>query len=357
MTNNLKDVISLIENILQNENFCTLDEKKNLFKFIVIIGEQHCKSPWNTNEQVETSNLLNLKLCKICNCEKISQILMNDEIFLSILKFLRPKLLKDTWKSFPASVVCYRWILKSTIKPFLKKHIPEVLPTALIIFDDYVEENQKLGLECINIIIEHCEKSRSLGNLNYDEVIFQALEKMTHKVESTLIVPLYSCISDLLANIEYCGDSSNFFKWTKRDTILGILLDNMELQSNSANRYSYVVSLSKLLVHSSCGKWSSRISRILSEYCEDIVDFKTTNASLDLLITFLNVYKPKDTTFYTLMYSSLLKLYFQLISNKKCNIEDIENVKKCINFLNELCPNLSREVFENDSIKSILPEL
>jgi len=162
---------------------------------------------------VEISKLLTLQLCQIFKCESISQILANDEIFLSVIMFIRPKLLKDTWKMFPASVVCYRWILGSVEKPLLKNHISEILPTALIILDDYVENNQKLGLECINIIIEHCENSKSLRNFNYGEVIFQALEKMTLKVESFLIIPLYTCISDLLNNIEYCDDSNNFFGW------------------------------------------------------------------------------------------------------------------------------------------------
>lgn len=356
LTNNLKNVVSFLDNLIQNKNFCKVDEKNNISKVIVIIGEQHCKSVWNTSEQVEISKVLITKLCKIYNCERISQVLAYDELFLSILMFLRPKLLKDTWKMFPASVVCYRWILESVEKPLLKKYIPEILPTALIIFDDYVEENQKLGLECINMIIEHCEKSRSLKNLNYDEVIFQALEKMTHKVEPGMIIPLYSCISNLLENIEFCADSNNQFGWTKRDNILSILLDNMELQSNAVCRNAYAISLSKLLVHSNSGKWSNRISRILSEYCEDNMDFKITNTSLDLMITFLNIYQPKENNFYIIMYSSLLKLYYSLISKEEYH-DDVEKVKKCIHRLNELCPNLSEEILENDSIKSILSVL
>lgn len=40
-------------------------------------------------------------------------------------------------------------------KPTLYNHISDVLPTALIIIDDYVPENIVLGLECLYQIIQH----------------------------------------------------------------------------------------------------------------------------------------------------------------------------------------------------------
>lgn len=39
--------------------------------------------------------------------------------------------------------------------PGLLKYLTEVLPTALIVYDDYVPENRITGLICIRKILEH----------------------------------------------------------------------------------------------------------------------------------------------------------------------------------------------------------
>lgn len=351
---NLQQIVTLSDVIEQNKNQQTTQIKKNLVKVIVIIGEQDCNRVWNTSEAVDVSKLLIPKICTIFGCDNITAILKNDNIFLSVLMFLRPKLLKDTWKCFPSAVICYKWLLQLIEKPLLKNHVPEVLPTALIISDDYVQENQLFGLECISIIIEHCQNSRSLKNFNYDKVIFQALERMAYKAEGNIIVPLYSCMSNLLENIEYNEGNSKAFGWTKRDDTLHILLGNMELQSSHQCQYAYAISLTKLLTHSSSGKWSDRFTSILSLYLEDDTDFKTINASLVLMKTFLSVYRPRGSNFYTTMYSDLLKLRSNLVSSAKDTKETVKNVDECISLLDSSCPNLSKEIMANDVIRSVL---
>lgn len=349
---NFDNVISLLDVLLQDKDQRTIGNKKKMVKVVAIIGEQNSEYVWNTSEIVEVSKTLKSLVCQFFEKNSISEI-FDDDIFLALIMYLRPKLLKDTWKSYPGAVVCYKWLLQLIEKPFLKQHVTEVLPTALIIFDDYVQENQALGLECISVIIDHCQKSRSLKNMNYDEVIFQALEKATLKVEPNMIIPLYTCIANLLENIRYCEDNKNTFGWSKQDDILANLLDHMELQSNLDSRYAYIVSLNKFFTHSGIGKWSERLTRILSEYCEDDTNLTNTSASLDLVKAFLSIYHPKGINFYTSMYCSLLKLQY---NHKKSagNREIVEKTDQCLSLLSELCPNLSKEIMENDVIKSII---
>ncbi|NP_001135881.1 uncharacterized protein LOC100216454 [Nasonia vitripennis] len=349
---NLHSIESTLDAFVQNENQWTNETKANLLKVLIVIGEQHSKNPWNTDEIVMFSHKLIPKICKIFDTVNLTQILKDENIFISAIMFLRAKLMKDTWKSFPAAVVCYKWLLELVERPLLKRHVSEVLPTALIILDDYVQENQKLGLECINVIVQHCLQSRALKNLNYDQVVFQALERMAHKAEPSMIIPLYSCISNLLESMEYCEDSSNSFRWSKRDEISIILLSNMELQSNPQARHAYVSSLKKVVARGKFAVWSERISMILAEYCEENTDVQVTNASLDFLEFFLAKYQPKGQNFYITMYVSLLKLRYSLhwLTEEKLT----EKVLHCINLLNELCPSMSEAVMSNSRIAAAM---
>ncbi|XP_058804669.1 TELO2-interacting protein 2-like [Phymastichus coffea] len=328
LSSNLDNVMSLLSIILKNKNQLTVENNTQLVTVITIIGEQSSKNVWNTSETVEVSKLLSLLVCKIFEKDNISKV-FDDNIFLAVVMSLRPKLLKDTWKSYPGAVVCYKWLLQIIEKPFLKRHVAEVLPTALVIFDDYVQENQMIGLECIGIIIDHCQKSKSLKNCNYDEVIYQALKKATSNIETNMIITLYTQIAKLLENICYCEGNINMFEWNKKDDILYILFSQMELQSDIDCRYAYIVSLRELLNHSSIGKWSEHLTRILSEYCEDNRNLKITSASLDLLCC-------------------------NHKNSGEGSKEIMEKTKQCISLLNKLCPNLSKEIMENDVIKSII---
>lgn len=349
---NLHSIQSMLDVFVQNEDQWTNETKTNLLKVLIVIGEQYSKNPWNTEEIETLSQILIPKICKIFNAENVTQILKDENLFLSAIMFLRAKLMKDSWKSFPAAVVCYKWLLKSVEHPLLKRHVSEVLPTALIIFDDYVQENQTLGLECINVIVQHCLQSRALRNLNYDQVILQALERMAHKVEPSMIILLYSCISNLLESMEYCKDSSNSFRWSKRDEISIVLLGNMELQSNPQDRYAYIISLKKLVARGSLAIWSERISRILGEYCEENTDVQVTDASLDFLEFLLTKYLPKGQNFYITMYASLLKLRYNLHLSPEKKLAD--KVEHCISMLNELCPSTSKEIMSNGRIASAM---
>lgn len=357
---NLEQLILKLDELLQNEFHLETKTKKFLIKVLIVIGEQHRKSPWNTCTSVELSSELISRICKIFKCSSVKEIFKDDDTFTSVLMLLRPKLLKPTWKSNPASVVCYKWLLESMEKPLLKIHVPDILPTALIIFDDYVPDNQIFGLECIGLIVEHCVKSKSLKNCNYDQVIYQALEKLMHGSSSTpdLIIPVYTCALNLLNVMEFCDDNWNDkkFGWTKRDDVVDILLENMELQNKSECRYAYAFILNKFLTFSSTAKQIKKFARILSEYCENVSDLRTTELALDSVSTLFSNYKPLNVNFYAAMYISLLKLQLDLSSEKK-NETILKKAQFCIKLFNNICPVLSKEILNNKIVESTLNNL
>ena len=351
LENNLQNIDEYLDCLIEGK----ISHSENLFKIIIVIGEQCCQNPWNTEKSVNTTRRLIPKICQIYEHEKIEDIINNKEVLIQIIKFLRPKLLKNTWKSFPAAIVCYKWLLESIQVRTLSTFLSDVLPTALIIFDDYDEENKLIGLYCINKVTELCLNSRVLEECNYHQVIFDALMKETHKIQPNMIIFLYSCISNVLQIIEHSKEAHmSRFGWTKQDDVLRILLDNMELENDQNRRYAYITSLRIILNQSGLGKWSVRLSRVLSEYCEDERDLKTSEASIAVIKRFLNLYQPKDEKFYIAMYSSLLILRYKLDSNMNATKAFIKEVDDCISLLNKLSPSISEVIQKNEILKPFI---
>lgn len=67
---------------------------------------------------------------------------------------LRPKLLKENWKLNPGAVQCFTWLLSSVRASHLADHVQHVLPTALLLVDDFVNENRVIGIRCLSRIID-----------------------------------------------------------------------------------------------------------------------------------------------------------------------------------------------------------
>jgi hypothetical protein len=85
---------------------------------LLLCGEHSIDDKWTTKETIKYSGELINHLCKLCQCKSISQLLTGVEsrqeyvgLFSTALLSLRPKLLKDTWKTYPAAVSCFKWLL------------------------------------------------------------------------------------------------------------------------------------------------------------------------------------------------------------------------------------------------------
>jgi len=79
---------------------------------LLLVGEHSERNVWNTAECVSISKELLASFCDLYVCQSISQFLSENENLRNLLLMLRPKLLKDTWKTYPSAVACYKWILQ-----------------------------------------------------------------------------------------------------------------------------------------------------------------------------------------------------------------------------------------------------
>lgn len=116
---NLRNVRSMLQHILNNykERHLRLNNATGLARIfgmnlLLLIGE-HCeRNVWNSAECVSISKELLGDFCDLYACQNISQFLLEQETFVNLLLILRPKLLKETWKTYPSAVICYKWILQ-----------------------------------------------------------------------------------------------------------------------------------------------------------------------------------------------------------------------------------------------------
>nr|XP_003703478.1 PREDICTED: TELO2-interacting protein 2-like [Megachile rotundata] len=358
---NLRNIRSMLQHIIhsRNERNIQIDLNASTVKtftinLLLLIGEQHEKNVWNTAESVSISKELVNEILELYRCQSISQLLMEQNNLTNVLLTLRPKLMKDTWKSYPAAVACYKWILYQTEKPTLYDHISDVLPTALIIIDDYVPENIVIGLECLYQIIQHSHLKKGLIDTGYDKVMFHTLERLTHQREVKYVLLVYSCITSLLATIEHWDDTLNVFEWTKRDDVLIVLLDNMDFEQNVELRSVYMLSLPQLLTNIGCAKWCEKLLRILCEYCEHHTDLKTLKATLDAAKTFLLMFHFRVAAHCVPLYTAFLKLHFDLTETPVFDKEIMQNLEDCICLLYKLSPNVGCAVMNDDRMRSVI---
>ncbi|XP_043266374.1 TELO2-interacting protein 2-like [Venturia canescens] len=321
---------------------------------LVLIGEHSEKNVWNNAESVSLAQDLTSELCKFCRSPNLSIVLtMSDDKFLATLMALRPKLLKDTWKKFPAAVACYKWLLQQVGGLYLSPRALQILPTALIIFDDFVPENRIIGLECIRLILHDSETRQELMKNGYIDVIYDALECLSHQRDVRYILPLYASLSNVLATIDSCANSMDNFEWTKRDTIIMGLLSNMESEQNLELRCSYMLSLPQLVTNVGCAKWFDYLTRILSEYCDRHNDLRTLKATLQAAQTILPMFPLSVLRRCDTLYTAFLKLRCDLTETPVFDREINQLLDKCTHIIYKVAPNIGATIMYDDRVRSI----
>lgn len=116
---------------------------------------------------------------------------------LAVLKRIQPKLKKETWKKNP----CYRHIYKNALYELEDSEASEalsmLLPPGLLLVDDYMTHNQRLGILCVQHIVSKVAPTELQWHGHFD-VIFDALKRLLYVKEPQVITELHSCFRRLL---------------------------------------------------------------------------------------------------------------------------------------------------------------
>lgn len=115
---NLQNINAMLQHIIHIHNQGNVQININTpivgtfaINLLLLIGEQHEKNVWNTAESVCISKGLIEKILELYRYQSVSQFFMEQDNLSAALIALRRKLLKNTWKTYPAAVACYKWIL------------------------------------------------------------------------------------------------------------------------------------------------------------------------------------------------------------------------------------------------------
>jgi hypothetical protein len=119
----LKALTLIFQQIAKNLGCDEFNTNKRISKnhavyLLILCGEHSIHDKWTTKETIKYSEELLSLLCKLWCCKSISLMLIGNEsrqeyfgLFSAALLSLRPKLQKNTWKTYPAAVSCYQWLL------------------------------------------------------------------------------------------------------------------------------------------------------------------------------------------------------------------------------------------------------
>ncbi|XP_015113902.1 TELO2-interacting protein 2 [Diachasma alloeum] len=357
---NLTEICGVFRRLFLESNEGGNDEEVMriiVIHLIITVGEQSERSPWNTNETPGIVQNIMTDICGLIGNSNLSSVLCGpDDKLQTILMILRPKLMSDTWKTYPGAVTCYKWLLNQVEIPGLAKYLSSILPTALIIFDDFMPENRIIGLECIYRIIQHSSTHREFVENGYAEVVYDAVEKLTHQRDVRYVIPTFICITHVLTAIENNNDSSSRFEWTKRDDVIATILDNMEMEQDLDLRHAYMTSLPQLLTDLGCAKWLQRLIRILEEYCSHHTDLRTLKATLQTAEVILTLFHLRIPAHCTPLYTAFLKLHLDLTETPIFDKEIINCLGRCIYTLYQLTPNVGSVIMRDDRIRAIIED-
>ncbi|XP_023796520.1 TELO2-interacting protein 2 [Cyanistes caeruleus] len=199
---------------------------------------------------------------------------------------LKQELTKDTWKRNPASKDVFSWALLRVSRPWLCPHLERVLPPALLLSDDFQEENKVLGVRCLHHIVLNVPGA-DLCQFNRAQVVFHALYNHLYSREAPLIQAVLLCLLDLLPILERCQRQQGHGRATAPwDQVLQLVLIHMEAEHRLALRRVYagtlpafVTRLGILIV-----RHLKRLERVILGYLE-VSDGPEEEARLGILET------------------------------------------------------------------------
>ncbi|XP_066193174.1 TELO2-interacting protein 2 [Sylvia atricapilla] len=250
------------------------------------------RRPWSTAGSRAVARELLERLLQAAGCASVEEFLQGKEGdeeggFGAVMGLLKQELTKDTWKCNPASREVFSWALLRVRRPWLCPHLGQVLPPALLLSDDFQEENKVLGVRCLHHIVLHVPGA-DLCQFNRAQVVFHALYNHLYSREAPLIQAVLLCLLDLLPVLE---------RWQRHqgqgrgatspwDQVLQLLLTHMEAEHRLALRRVYagtlpafVTRLGILIV-----RHLKRLERVILGYLE-VSDGPEEKARLGILET------------------------------------------------------------------------
>lgn len=298
VADNAEIQLSVISRIL--DSICSAKKRGQHFSplfvrnFVVscfLVASEYSDESWEWSSYktaCKSENVMN-KLCEVCNCESVQELLTGmppDDVDYSsidvksinererkvnylkfVLQGLSEILNKNNWKTYPALKMSYWWILQQLDRKNVEEQMAYLLPPALFIVDDWEQQNKILGLKCLHYILKNTTGSE-LRWYGRAAVIYDALKAVMYTREAEVLEILYPTITEVANVLE--SDPSNTGKLKSEsiyDAILHQLLREMEHEQKLELRSVYAASLPAVL--SAMGIFGIRWSKEVMDVCSD----------------------------------------------------------------------------------------
>ncbi|KAF6205069.1 hypothetical protein GE061_019236 [Apolygus lucorum] len=263
---------------------------------VVVCGQHSTQSPWTTDVSVALCQEIFDSFASGFYEQNERTVFQEPKFMKKSLILLRPHLLSTTFKCNPAAVIAYSWILKKMQSPFLGECLSDLLPSALIISDDFEPQNIKIGFDCLHHIIENVALER-LKYFGQDEVIVDALKKSLYQTDPEIVASQLPCYVALMR--KYLQHSTSL-KANQFDDVIKTVLFNMYVENKYQIRRIYATNIPAMIEARGPGviRHLSMLFKVLSEYA---LEPTTTVEALKALGQMNKV--PKFKTFYFLFHN------------------------------------------------------
>ncbi|XP_010125122.1 PREDICTED: TELO2-interacting protein 2, partial [Chlamydotis macqueenii] len=247
--------------------------------------------PWTDGRSQSVAQELLALLVQVAGCGSVAEFLRGKNAdeegrFAAVMGLLKQELTKDTWKRNPATKFVFSWTLPHVARPWLSRYLERVLPPALIISDDYREENKILGVRCLHHIVLNVPAA-DLCQFNRAQVVYHALYNHLYSREAPLIQAVLLCLLDLLPILERAQRQQKRTRPTAHcDEVLQLVLTHMEAEHRLALRRVYARALPAFVRRLGIliARHLKRLERVILGYLE-ICDGPEEEARLGILET------------------------------------------------------------------------
>ncbi|KAM7309166.1 TELO2-interacting protein 2 [Ixodes scapularis] len=273
----------------------------------------------------------------------VSSAASSGRLALAVLKHIQPKLKKNTWKKNP----CYRHVYKNALYQLGDSESSDalslLLPPGLLLVDDYMTHNQRLGIQCVQHIISKATPTELQWHGHFD-VIFDALKRLLYVKEPEVITELHSCLRRLLF-----GDSNEGLRplhlksedcLRKGEEVYGELLTAAYAEQKFVLRTAYS---SQLAAYIEClginvVKHMSKTLDVVLEYVEtyDTAEQASRRNGLLALAALIRCAWPRISRHFRRIAECLFRLAYDLKEHDKGDLRD--EIAACLLLLEAACP-------------------
>ncbi|KAH9381770.1 hypothetical protein HPB48_010589 [Haemaphysalis longicornis] len=304
------------------------------------------KLPWCSEASVSAASALAAQLESPSSARQL----------ISLLKYIQPKLTKETWKKNP----CYRRVFKVALfqlrHPDMSDALPIVLPPALLTRRRLHDAQPDTRTRLRSPHRGQRPPPSELDRHGYQEVLFDALKHLLYVKEPEVIVKLHTCIRNLLFS-DYLDVLRTFrIKDEKRqrmaEDVYNELFTAAEMEQAFALRKAYS---SQFCSYIEClgidvVKYMDKTLRVLLEYVE-VYDTEEQECRRNALLALAMLIKHtwlRIPSHFRKIVESLFKLAYDLDEHNRTVLW--AEIVECLHLLRISCPDEYKTFKEDMSL-------